>query len=214
MKYIKILNEIAPKENIEFLRESVNGSDVTKIKGLFTTLNERNRNGRLYTKEIFEREVNRLQENIEKGSVLGELEHPASTSINYENAVIKIDSLKSDGKYVEGVASVIPAGKGLLIEGLIKVGAQIGISSRGTGSLSEDKTVKTDYSLVTYDLVADPSNYGSYMNAIEESKEFIIESNGDLRVAYNELDKDLEKLPSYKRKEVFEKAILSFISKL
>jgi hypothetical protein len=87
MTPIKILNETA--EEIEYLSESVNGTNVTKIRGLFTTVESKNKNGRTYPKAIFEREVNRLQEAILKSSVLGELEHPQRTTVDYENAVDK-----------------------------------------------------------------------------------------------------------------------------
>jgi len=209
---VKILNEMA--EEIEFVSESVNGSNVTKIKGLFTTMESKNRNGRTYSKAIFEREVNKLQEGILRGSVLGELEHPQRTTVDYENAVIKIDKLYIEGSKVFGEASVIPAGKGLIIEGLIKVGAQVGVSSRGTGSLDENKFVKQDFQLITYDIVKDPSNYDSYLNAIQESKNYIIESNGSLIEAYEKLEKDLEKLPTHRRAEIMQEAIISFIKKL
>lgn len=209
---LKILNEVV--EDAEFILESVNGGNIVKVKGLFTTLDERNKNGRIYPADVFNREVNKLQEGISRGAVLGELEHPSRTTIDYENAVIKMDKLYTEGKRVYGEASVIPAGKGLLIEGLIKVGAQIGVSSRATGSLNEQKIVQNDLSLVTYDVVSNPSNYGSYLDAINESKSFIIESNGNIIEAYEQLDKDLEKLPSHRRSEIIQEAVLKFISKL
>lgn len=212
MSTIKILNEVA--DDISFISESINGQNITKIKGLFTTVESKNKNGRTYPKRIFEREVNKLQESIKVGAILGELEHPKRTNVDYENAVIKIDNLYIQGNEVIGEASVIPAGKGLLVEGLIKVGARIGISSRGTGSLDESKTVKDDFTLITYDIVKDPSNYNSYLNAIEESKNYIIESNGSLIEAYDQLDKDLERLPSYQREEKIQAAILKFIGSL
>lgn len=212
MKPVKILNEIA--EDIEFLSESVNGSSITKIRGLFTTMESKNRNGRTYPTSIFEREVNKLQEAISRGSVLGELEHPQRTTVDYENSVVKIDKLWTEGNKVFGECSVIPAGKGLLIEGLIKVGAQVGISSRGTGSLNENKIVQKDFNLITYDIVKDPSNYDSYLDAINESKSFIIESDGSLKEAYDQLDKDIEKYSKETRARVLQEAILKFITKL
>lgn len=212
-KLIKILNEVA--EEVEFLSESVNGTNITKIKGLFTTVESQNKNGRTYPKPIFEREVRKIQEAISKGAVIGELEHPQRTTVDYENAVVKIDKLYFDGdKRVIGECSVIPAGKGLIIEGLIKVGAQIGISSRGTGSLNEKKIVQPDFNLITYDIVSDPSNYGSYMSAIEESKSYIIDQNGMLIEAYEQLEKDISKYTKSTKDAVLAEAIMSFIKKL
>jgi hypothetical protein len=209
---VKILNEMV--EEFEIISESTEAGKLTKIKGLFTTVEARNKNGRIYPKSIFEREVQKLQEGIKRGSVLGELEHPQRTTIDYEQAVIKVNKLYMEGNQVLGEAIVIPAGKGLIIEGLIKVGAQIGISSRAVGSLDENKIVKNDLQLITYDIVADPSNHNSYMSAIEESKSYIIESNGSLIEAYNELDKNLEKLPSHDRERIIQEAIIKFLSSL
>jgi len=212
MSYFNILNEMV--EEFEVLTESTASGSLTRIKGLFTTTEQRNKNGRIYPKSIFEREVQKLQESIKTGSVLGELEHPQRTSIDYENAVIKIDKLWMEGNKVLGEAIVIPAGKGLIIEGLVKVGAQIGVSSRAIGSLDENKIVKGDLNLITYDVVKDPSNFSSYLDAIQESKKFILESNGELIEAYEELDKNLESYSKETREQVLKEAVLKFLKTL
>lgn len=212
MNYVHILNEVT--EETEFFTESVNGNNVTKIKGLFTTMNERNKNGRIYPQNIFEREVQVLQESIKRGAVLGEMEHPQRVTIDYENAVIKLDKLFVEGSKVFGEASIIPAGKGLIVEGLVKVGAQIGVSSRATGSLNENKIVKDDLKLYTYDVVSNPSNHGSYLDAIYESKQYIIESNGELIAAYDQLEKDLSKYSKTDKSRIVQEAIMKFIRTL
>ena len=212
MKLTSILNENANETTTS--KHKKGDVYIYKIQGLFSSINKRNVNGRLYPMDIMQREITSLKERIANGTVLGELEHPESTIISYENAVIKLDGTNLEGEEVIGKASVIPKGKGIIIEGLIDVGAKIGISSRAVGSLDSDKVVQDDYELITYDIVSEPSNYNSYLNAIEESKnKFIVETNGNL-VAYNRLKENISKYTPSSKEEVLFTAVKNFLESI
>ena len=132
------------------------------IEGIFSTAEERNRNGRIYSKQILEREVDKLRENIVNKSSLGELEHPASNTITLERAAILIEDLVWEGNHVMGKAKVLSTPCGQIVKSLIEDGARIGISSRGLGTVNEKTNyVNEDFNLICWDIVSTPSNRGS-----------------------------------------------------
>ena len=140
-----------------------------KIKGIFSTIGERNRNGRIYPRELWESEVSKYQENFSTGSIntLMEWEHPARTQVDPMEAVAKITSLNIKDKYVMGEAVLLDNPKANQIKSLIDNGVQISVSSRGVGSVKNG--VVENFKLVTYDVVATPSDYNATMNGLVES---------------------------------------------
>ena len=143
------------------------------IEGIFSTAEERNRNGRIYPKRILEREVDKLRENISNKSALGELEHPASNSITLERAAILIEDLVWEGNHVMGKAKVLSTPCGQIVKSLIEDGARIGISSRGLGTVNEKTNyVNEDFNLICWDIIHTPSNLGSWINGVLEGVDF------------------------------------------
>lgn len=143
------------------------------IEGIFSTAEERNRNGRIYSKKILEREVDKLRENIVNKSSLGELEHPTSNTITLERAAILIEDLVWEGNHVMGKAKVLSTPCGQIVKSLIEDGARIGISSRGLGTVNEKTNyVNEDFNLICWDIVSTPSNRGSWVNGVLESVDF------------------------------------------
>ena len=148
-------------------------SGTMKIRGIFQRCDEKNNNGRIYPKSILEREIGRLRPLMNERRLLGELDHPAQENIKLSNASHLITNLTFKGKEVIGEAEILSTPAGLIAQSLIKDGVQIGISSRGLGTLSENKDgkiVNEDYKMVTFDLVADPSTQGAFP-ALSESSE-------------------------------------------
>lgn len=143
------------------------------IEGIFSTANVKNINGRIYTKSILEREINRLMEKISKKCCFGELTHPPNAEINLDKVAILIEELEWIDDNVYGKAKVLDTPMGNIAKTLIREG-NLGISSRGLGSVNEDNTVNEDFMLLTYDLVADPSNKPSWVKGIYEGAEFTI----------------------------------------
>ncbi len=140
-----------------------------KIAGVFSTIGERNRNGRIYGRELWEGEVTKYQENFQTGSIntLMEWEHPARTNVDPMEAVAKITSLKIKDKFVMGEAVLLDNPKANQLKSLIDNGVKISVSSRGVGSVKNG--IVENFKLVTYDVVAAPSDYNATMNGLVES---------------------------------------------
>ena len=174
----------------EMLVEETNGKKDYKIKGVFLQSNIKNRNGRIYPKEILAKEVTRYnKEFINKKRAFGELGHPDGPTVNLERVSHMITKLYPDGDNFIGEAKVMNTPYGKIVKGLIDEGAQLGVSSRGMGSLIQRNGVnyvKDDFYLATAaDIVADPSAPDAFVEGIMESKEWVWD-NGVLK------EKDIE----------------------
>lgn len=173
MKTVNLMYDIdsSPEFLIEEeINESTGKSEKKyKIKGVFSTIGEINRNGRIYPKNLWEAEVAKYQTNITTGDIntLMEYEHPARTDVNPLEAVAKITSLKIQGKYVMGEAVLLDNPKANQLKSLIDVGVKISVSSRGVGSVKNG--IVENFKLVTYDIVATPSDFNATMNGLVES---------------------------------------------
>ena len=171
-------------QNAEYITEEVNGKKNYKIKGIFLQSDLKNRNGRVYPKEVLEQEVSRYnREFINKKRAFGELGHPDGPTVNLERVSHMITKLTPDGKNFIGEAKIMDTPYGKIVKGLIDEGAQLGVSSRGMGSIIQRNGanyVKDDFYLATAaDIVADPSAPDAFVEGIMESKEWVWD-NGKL----------------------------------
>ncbi len=171
--------------NAQCLVEQKNGQKEYKIKGIFLQSDIKNRNGRVYPKDILEREVSRYnREFINKNRAFGELGHPDGPVVNLERVSHMVKKLYPDGKNFIGEAKVMNTPYGKIVKGLIDEGAQLGVSSRGMGTLENKggaNYVKSDFYLATAaDIVADPSAPDAFVEGIMEGKEWVWD-NGALR---------------------------------
>jgi hypothetical protein len=174
MKLIKEINE-----TVNYITEEADGKKVLHIEGPFLVAEKKNRNGRLYEFNTLRKEVDRYNEEyINKNRAFGELGHPESPSINLDRVAILIKSLKEDGTQWIGKARVLDTPMGEIAKKLIEGGAQLGVSSRGMGSLKNVNgvnIVQNDFYLATAaDIVADPSAPGAFVQGIMEGKEWMI----------------------------------------
>jgi len=172
-------------ENAQCLVEQKNGQKEYKIKGIFLQSDIKNRNGRVYPLDILQREVSRYnREFINKNRAFGELGHPDGPVVNLERVSHMVKKLYPDGKNFIGEAKVMNTPYGKIVKGLIDEGAQLGVSSRGMGTLENKggaNYVKSDFYLATAaDIVADPSAPDAFVEGIMEGKEWIWD-NGALR---------------------------------
>jgi len=174
MRLIKEFNE-----EIRYLTEE--SKDPKKpnvfIEGVFLQSDLKNKNGRIYPKEIMQREVNRyVEENVNTKRAYGELGHPEGPTVNLDRVSHMIVSLKEDGSNYIGKAKVMDTPMGRIVKELISEGAQLGVSSRGLGSLKERggiNEVQDDFMLATAaDIVADPSAPDAFVQGIMEGKEW------------------------------------------
>ena len=172
-------------EPVEVLTEDKDGKKNTFIKGVFLQTEITNRNGRMYRYETMAREVNKYNEEfVRRGRALGELGHPEGPTINLDRVSHKIVELTPEGKNFIGKAKLLETPMGKIAKNLLEEGVQLGVSSRGLGSLKKEGTtsvVADDFILSTAaDIVADPSAPDAFVNGIMEGKEWVWEG-GSLR---------------------------------
>ena len=174
---MKLIKEIY--ETVNYLVEDANGNKTLHIEGPFLVAEKKNRNGRLYEAATLRKEVDRYtEEYINKHRAFGELGHPETPSINLDRVSHMITSLKEDGNVWVGKAKILDTPMGLIARSLIEGGAQLGVSSRGMGSLKNINgvnVVQPDFYLATAaDIVADPSAPGAFVQGIMEGKEWML----------------------------------------
>jgi hypothetical protein len=181
---MKLITEEVSKVNI--ITEGKGTSKKLYIEGVFLQGDIKNRNGRMYPIDTLSREVNRYCENfVDKGRALGELGHPDGPTVNLDRVSHKITSLVREGNNFRGKAQLLSTPMGKIASSLIDEGVMLGVSSRGVGSLKEDrngyKVVGEDFMLATAaDIVADPSAPDAFVQGIMEGKEWVWEG-GKLR---------------------------------
>lgn len=211
------------KEEIEQVRylteESVDGKKNYIIEGIFLQAERKNRNGRVYPKEILAREVARYNQNyIQQKRAFGELGHPDSPTINLDRVSHMITSLTPDGANFVGKAKILDTPYGKIVKSLIDEGAQLGVSSRGLGSLRTQNgthMVQDDFHLATAaDIVADPSAPDAFVRGIMEGKEWVFQNGSFKEIDYDRTKKALNEATKADYEEVKLRAFNKFMSKL
>ena len=207
-------------EDIEVLTEATaNGGKSYKIKGVFMQADIKNRNGRVYPVETLAKEVKRYtNEFINKKRAFGELGHPDGPTVNLERVSHMITSLKSEGKNFIGEAKIMDTPYGKIVKNLIDEGAQLGVSSRGMGSIQQSNgrnIVGKDFYLATAaDIVADPSAPDAFVEGIMENKEWVWD-NGILKsMEVEAYKKEIERTKRSELAEVKTDIFKNFLSKL
>src|SRR5210317_1967539 len=148
------------------ITESRGGGSPT-VEGILATCNVKNGNGRYYPKPIWKREIDKYMDSVRNNRATGELDHPESTVINLKNVSHNIKDIWWDGDYIMGKIEILPTPSGNILKSLIDSGIQVGVSSRGMGSvkqIGETLEVQDDFELLCWDFVSTPSNPGSWMH--------------------------------------------------
>lgn len=183
------------------------------IEGTFLQGDIQNRNGRMYPMEILDAEVQRyVKEFVTPKRAFGELGHPEGPIINLERVSHLITSLKREGTDFVGRAKVMDTPFGKIVKSLIKEGAQLGVSSRGMGSLQQQRSgvnvVRDDFHLATAaDIVADPSAPDAFVRGIMENKDWVYE-NGAFKV--RDLEEYKQEIRRANRFQLEEKTLKAF----
>ena len=145
------------------------------VTGILATAEVKNGNGRYYSKELWEREIDKYMEVVKGNRATGELDHPESTIINLKNVSHIIREIRWEGDKLIGKIEILPTTSGNILKALIENNVMVGVSSRGMGSLKEMNEgtleVQDDFELLCWDFVSTPSNPGSYMKLMNEGKE-------------------------------------------
>ena len=146
------------------------------VSGIIQKAGEKNHNGRIYERDILERELKKYQELIDENRALGELDHPDSSVINLNNVSHNVKKIWWDGNDVCGEIEILSTPSGNILKELFRNGITIGISSRGMGSVKENNEgtllVQEDFDLLCFDFVSTPSTKGAFMKPIREHKEY------------------------------------------
>jgi hypothetical protein len=148
------------------LTEGKSESGNLLVKGILATAEVKNGNGRYYSKDLWEREIDKYMENVRANRALGELDHPDSSIINLKNVSHNIKKIFWEGDNVMGIIELLPTPSGNILTSLFQNNIPVGVSSRGMGSLKqmgELMEVQDDFELLCWDFVSTPSNPGSYM---------------------------------------------------
>jgi len=201
---MKLITELT--EDVKYIKENVgNGEKIYFIEGIFMQSDTKNRNGRIYPQNTLLNECKRyIAEYVEKGRAMGELNHPTGPTVNLDRVSHIVKELYEDGKNVYGKAKVLDTPMGRIVKNLIDEGAQLGVSTRGMGSLKAKngyQEVQEDFMLAAIDIVADPSAPNAFVNGIMEGKEWMfVEGSWQEREAaaakkfiHNSSKKDLNK---------------------
>ena len=179
MKLISEFNDYAVEPVI--VEENEKGEKEYFIEGVFMQADIKNRNGRIYPKQVMKNEVERYKKDfIEKARAFGELGHPDGPTINLDKVSHMITKLEEDGSNFMGRAKILTTPNGQIVRNLINDGAKLGVSSRGLGSLEQRggaQVVKDDFQLATAaDIVADPSAPEAFVEGIMEGVEWYYDS--------------------------------------
>ena len=199
-------------EDVQILIEEKDGKKLLYIEGVFLQSELKNRNCRMYPFDVLSREVERYtEEYVKPKRALGELGHPDGPTINLDRVSHRITSLRAEGHNFIGKAQILDTPMGNIAKSLLGEGVQLGVSSRGMGSIDKREDisiVRDDFFLTTAaDIVADPSAPDAFVNGIMEGKEWVWD-NGILKEA--KLDKYRRYMDEATRRNMEERTLKVF----
>ena len=204
---------------VNFLTEMNNGKKNHYITGIFMQAEQKNKNGRVYTMHILRNEVDRYnREYIGKNRAFGELGHPENPTINLDRVSHMITSLTPDGTNFIGKAKILDTPNGKIVKSLLDGGANLGVSTRGVGTLKPQsgvQLVQDDFHLATAaDIVADPSAPDAWVAGIMESTEWVLTNEGWKPIQYEKARTMLKEASKSELEDVALKLWTNYISKL
>jgi len=167
--------EIGPEQINESMKD--NGGKLI-VKGVLQRAEAKNQNGRVYPREILEREAKKYtKEFIGQRRAMGELDHPESSVVNLQNVSHNVREMHFEGDNLLGTVEVLGTPSGNILKELFKSGIKLGISSRGMGSVEtvnedngdQSQEVQDDFELIAFDFVSNPSTHGAFLHPTNES---------------------------------------------
>jgi hypothetical protein len=175
---MKLITEYTENDTLQcIIEKKADGEKNYVIEGVFAQTDKKNRNGRVYPKPIMEKAIGKYdKEQIQKNRAVGELNHPEGPTVNLDKVSHRITEMKFQGNDVVGKAQILDTPMGKIVKGLLDGGVQLGVSTRGMGSLerqNDTMVVKDDFILSTVDIVQDPSAPNAFVNGIMEGVEWV-----------------------------------------
>ena len=208
---MKLIAEFT-ENNLEVLtEENDNGEKTYAIEGIFMQAETKNRNGRIYPKDVMVKAVNKYDdEQVSKGRAVGELNHPDGPTVNLDKVSHKIESLNWQGNDVVGKATILETPMGKIVKGLLDGGVNLGVSTRGMGSLkngNDAMVVQPDFMLNAVDIVQDPSAPSAFVNGVMEGVEWVW-NNGIIEAqTIEQMETEIKKTP---RSDLYETQVREF----
>ena len=208
---MKLIAEFT-ENNLEVLTEqNDNGEKTYAIEGIFMQAETKNRNGRIYPKDVMVKAVNKYDdEQVSKGRAVGELNHPDGPTVNLDKVSHKIESLNWQGNDVVGKATILETPMGKIVKGLLDGGVNLGVSTRGMGSLKNGNNamvVQPDFMLNAVDIVQDPSAPSAFVNGVMEGVEWVW-NNGIIEAqTIEQMETEIKKTP---RSDLYETQVREF----
>ena len=188
------------------------------ITGVMMEAGVVNRNKRMYNESVLKKECKRyISEYVNKNRALGELNHPSGPTVNLDRVSHMIVNLNESGSQIMGKAKILDTPMGKIVKSLIYEGAQLGVSSRGMGSLKSQggvNIVQEDFTLAAIDIVADPSAPNAFVNGILEGKEWIWENGLLVEKQIASYEKQLKRASKKQLEETAIKLFKDFLGKL
>ena len=213
---MKLITEYTTNDVQCIVEKKENGEKKYVIEGVFAQADKKNRNGRVYPKPILEKAVNKyVKEQVKTHRAVGELNHPEGPTVNLDKVSHLITDLKFEGTNVVGKAQVLPTPMGKIVEGLLEGGVQLGVSTRGMGSLVQKNgamEVGKAFMLSTVDIVQDPSAPEAFVNGVMEGVDWVW-NNGILSPqVIEEMETEIRTAPKAFQPEVQIREFKNFLS--
>jgi hypothetical protein len=205
--------------DLSLVKESkANGEKSYQIEGVFAQANKPNRNGRNYAMEVMKPAVDKyFKEQVKTGRAVGELNHPDGPTVNLDKVSHRITDLRFEGNNVMGKALILDTPMGKVVKGLLDGGVQLGVSTRGMGSLEKRNgvmEVKNDYHLNTVDSVQDPSAPDAFVNGIMEGVEWVWNNGLIQSQDIEKIETEIKRTPSRALAEAKVREFENFLSLL
>ena len=217
----KLLVEKTDPSEFEYIIEEKNSQSGERlyIKGPYLMASEINKNKRVYDLDNMIQEVSRYEkEMINTDRAMGELNHPTTAEVDLERACHIVTEMKQDGNIFYGKSKVLNTPTGQIVKSLVLDGVRVGMSSRALGKIDQegdsDVGHVTEMKLVAIDCVADPSYSDAFVNGILESKQWILNRNGEFEEHFDRFEESLANLPRRDVDEYFKNKFIEFIKNI
>jgi len=209
---MKLISEFTDNDTLQCIMEANDkGEKSYMIEGVFAQADKKNRNGRIYPKQVMESAVNKyVDEQVSKGRAVGELNHPDGPTVNLDKVSHLIKDLRMEGTDVVGKASILNTPMGKIVKGLLDGGVKLGVSTRGMGTLEQkggQTYVNPDFTLATVDIVQDPSAPDAFVNGIMEGVEWVWDNGVIKPQVIEKMETEIKKAP---RSDLYETQVREF----
>lgn len=216
---MKLITEISEEFEIkEEIIDEATGKKKLFIEGIFMQGGQKNRNGRIYPTEMLAEKVEAYNKSyVDRNRAFGELGHPQGPTVNGDRICMRVTELRQDGNNFLGKAQISSTPMGQIVEGLIKDGGQLGVSSRGMGTLKMKNginEVQRDYIISAIDVVTDPSAPDAFVDGIMEGVDWIQDEKGLWVQQIDEIKKEIRRASRSELQEAKVRAFAKFLKQL